>query len=449
MAAITPFIPRYITVHLGRPDTPADNVTVSFPEYIKNVASSEIYPTWPPEALKANILAQISFALNRIYTNWYRGRGYDFDITNSTSYDQSFVYGRSIPSNIDSLVNEIFNSYVRRPGSIEPLFTVYCDGREVYCDGLRQYDTVTLARQGYTAEQMLRYFYGNNIEIVSNAPVRDLEGNYPGIALRLGMFSPDIQLVQLWLNRVSDNYPAIPKIYPVNGLFAKSTQDAVTAFQRVFGLEPDGIVGKATWYRLEYIFSSVKRLGQLDSEGFNMAELPEEYRETLRPGDSGIDVRRFQYILAVIAQFYTGVRPIKMTGVYDDSTRDAVRDYQQMRGLQVDGIAGPQTYINMYYDYLGILEWGVTLDGGILPYPGEVLAKGSTGENVRTLQYMLSGIADIIDVVPGVTVDGVFGEKTEASVKTVQMLYGLEQDGFVGPITWDAIATLYRSLYEN
>lgn len=448
MSAVTPFIPEYITVHLGRPDVPADNVTVGFADYIKNVASSEIYPTWPYEALKANILAQISFALNRVYTEWYRGRGYDFDITNSTSFDQSFVYGRNIPENIDRLVNEIFNTYIKRPGSIEPLFTVYCDGRQVYCNGLQQFDTVYLARQGYTAEQMLRYFYGDNIEIVYNAPVRNLEGNYPGIPLKLGMFSSDIQLVQIWLNRIAANYPAIPKIYPVNGLFAKSTEDAVIAFQRIFGLVPDGIVGKATWYRLEYIFSSVKRLGQLDSEGFSFAELPDEYRETLKLGDSGIDVRRFQYILAVIGQYFMAVRPIRVTGVYDYETESAVRDYQSFRELKVDGIAGPQTYMSMYYDYLGILETGFSLSGGVLPYPGEVLAPGSTGPNVRTLQNLLSGIAKKIEIVPDVTADGVFGPKTEASVKVVQKLYGLEQDGFVGPITWDAIASLYASLYN-
>ena len=166
---VLPVIPEYITVHLGEPDESAQNVTVSFPDYIKNVASSEIYPTWPESALRANILAQISFALNRVYTEYYRSRGYDFDITNSTAFDQSFVYGRDIFENISQIVDEIFNDYLVREGNIEPLFAVYCNGTTVTCDGLSQWGSVELANQGLVPYDILRNYYGDDIQIISNA----------------------------------------------------------------------------------------------------------------------------------------------------------------------------------------------------------------------------------------------------------------------------------------
>ena len=203
-----PVIPAAITVHLGRPDQPAENVTVSFPEYIKNVASSEIYPTWPESAIIANIYAQISYALNRIYTEWYPSQGYDFDITNTTAFDQSFVNGRNVFENISMIVDEIFNRYVRRRGNIEPLFTAYCSGRGTDCEGLKQWDTVTLAEQGYTPTQILQRYYGDDIEIVTNAPVRVLIPSYPGIPLRMGDAGPSVQQIQLRLNRIARNYPS-------------------------------------------------------------------------------------------------------------------------------------------------------------------------------------------------------------------------------------------------
>ena len=205
-------IPSQITVHLGAAaDQSAPNVTVSFPDYIKNVASSEIYPTWPENALRANIYAQISFALNRIYTEYYHSRGYDFDITNSTAADQSFVYGRNIFENISQIVDEIFNSYVVRQGSIEPLFTQYCNGTTVSCGGLSQWGSVALAQQGLTPYQILQRYFGDDINIVRNVPVSGLRPSAPTAPLALGSGGNDVTNVQIRLNRISKNYPAIPK----------------------------------------------------------------------------------------------------------------------------------------------------------------------------------------------------------------------------------------------
>ncbi len=181
-----PYIPETITVHLGLPDQPAENVTVNFSDYIKNVASSEIYPTWPESAIRANIYAQISYALNRVYTEWYRSKGYDFDITNTTQYDQYFVKDREVFKNISRIVDEIFNNYVVREGSVSPLFTAYCNGTTSRCDGLSQWGTVTLAEQGYTPLEILQFYYGDDIAIIENAPIRPNVESYPGFPLKLG-----------------------------------------------------------------------------------------------------------------------------------------------------------------------------------------------------------------------------------------------------------------------
>ena len=212
--AFEPIIPEEIVIHLGSPDSDAMNVTESFASYIKNVASSEIYPTWPEEALRANILAQISVALNRFYTGFYRNRGYNFDITNSPAYDQTYVYQREIYSNISQLVDEIFNSYIRRDGNIEPLFAEFCDGVEVSCNGLEQWGSVRLAEEGLDYFSILQRYYGNDISIVENVPVGDTPALAPSVTLGAGDSGFEVELIQRRLNRISANFPGIPKIYP-------------------------------------------------------------------------------------------------------------------------------------------------------------------------------------------------------------------------------------------
>ena len=194
------YIPENIVVHLGAPDdSSAQNVTVPFVDYIKNTASSEIYPTWPESALRANIYAQISFALNRIYTEYYRSRGYNFDITNSTAFDQSFVYGRDVFENVGQIVDDVFDEYIRRQGNIEPLFAQYCDGVRVTCDGLSQWGSVSLAESGYTPYEILTNYYGNNIDIVRDTPIRPFDESYPSIPLELGSSGNEVRTLQLRL----------------------------------------------------------------------------------------------------------------------------------------------------------------------------------------------------------------------------------------------------------
>ena len=442
----TPFIPRTLVVHLGTPSSNAENVYVDFPDYIKNVASSEIYPTWPEAAIRANIYAQISYALNRYYTEWYRSQGYDFDITNSTQFDQSFVPGREIYDTISDVVDEIFNSYVVRRGSIEPYFTQYCNGTTSTCDGLSQWGTVPLAEQGLGPYDILTRFYGDDIDIVTDAPVRNGQPSYPGRPLRLGDAGNDVQQIQIRLNRISTNYPNIPKIHPTDGRFGVDTEEAVRAFQRTFRLTQDGIVGPATWYRITYLFNAVKRLSELDSEGIRIDELPRAFEQLLSPGDTGDNVRVLQYYLAVVAAYYDTIPEIEVNGVFDRPTETAVRAFQQQFGLTVDGLVGRQTWQAMEDAYESIRTSTELIDGGVILFPGRVLQAGFQGEDVATIQEYLSYIATVYPTIPAPSVTGVYGLETVQAVEAFQREFGLEPNGVVGVTTWDAIASLYSDL---
>jgi peptidoglycan hydrolase-like protein with peptidoglycan-binding domain len=448
-----PYIPETITVHLGAPnDESARNVTVPFIEYIQNVASSEIYPTWPEEALRANIYAQISFALNRIYTEYYRSRGYPFDITNSTAFDQSFVYERDIFDNIQNIVGDIFNTYIRRIGNIEPLYAQYCDGVRVNCPGgLSQWGSVSLAEQGLTPFEILTRYYGDDIELVTNVPVGPLSESVPPYALRLGSSGDDVRVLQIRLNRISDNYPSIPKIIATDGIFANDTQAAVLRFQEIFQLTPDGVVGNNTWYAIERIYAGVKRLNELTSEGIDLSEVTQQYPGVLARGSVGVGVLNLQFFLNYIQPYYGNTPTVALDGIFGADTEEAVRSFQRILGLTVDGQVGEETWYALYRAYRGIVQQIPVryTDGNIIPFPGVLLRIGSESEDVRVLQEYLSYIATKIDEVPSVNVTGYFGEQTQAAVQAVQRLYGLDANGIVGVITWNAITSLYNDLYQG
>ena len=451
--AETPIIPETITVHLGRPDdASAPNITVPFPEYIKNVASSEIYPTWPENAIRANIYAQTSYALNRIYTEWYRSRGYNFDITNSTQFDQAFVRGREIFENISQIVDEQFNDYVVRPGSVEPLFTQYCNGTTSKCAGLSQWGTVPLAEQGLSPYEILQQFYGQDINFVEDAPIAPNIPSYPDTPLRLGTISNQVRDIQVRLNRISTNYPAIPKIYPVNGVFDIGTEEAVRAFQKLFQLTQDGVVGKATWYRIQYLYTSVKKLAELDSEGLSLAEVSKQFPNLLREGDRGVGVRVLQYFLAVLSQFYPTIPEPAIDDIFGPQTAQSVRAFQLWAGLPVDGIVGKQTWDALYDAYLEILAAVPNALGqnGLPLFPGTPLIRGSTGQNVTLMQEYLNYIAGTYGEIPSFPVTGYFGDQTAAAVVAFQQLFGIEPaDGVIGAITWAAIASVYSDLEKG
>ena len=353
MPTVVPFIPQNITVHLGPPSANAQNVTVSFADYVKNVASSEIYPTWDESALRANILAIVSFALNRVYTEFYRSRGYDFDITSSTAYDQYFVNGRSYFDNVSRLVDELFNDYLRRPAFVEPLAAKFCNGTTVTCEGLSQWGSQNLAQQGYNSQQILRSYYGN-VETVQNAPIRGNRSSYPGTPLRRGSTGPNVVIVQTSINRIAQNYPAIPKITNVDGIYGSRTEASVRAFQEIFGLTPDGIVGPATWYALVRLYTAVTRLSELRSLGQQFYTINWSPPSALQVGSTGEKVRLLQYMLSTLSNFIPEIPPVAIDGIFGNATRAAVLAAQRLFRLPETGVVDSTTWDEIYDQYTGI-----------------------------------------------------------------------------------------------
>ena len=372
MPTVIPYIPQQITVHLGPPSSNAANVTVPFADYVKNVASSEIYPTWEESALRANILAIVSFALNRVYTEFYRSRGYDFDITNSTAYDQYFVNGRSYFENVAQIVDDLFNDYLRRPGFVEPLAAKFCNGTTVTCEGLSQWGSQNLARQGYNSTQILRSYYGD-VEIVPNAPIRGYTSSYPGSPLRRGSTGPNVVVIQVELNRISQNYPAIPKIPNVDGIFGSRTEASVRKFQEVFGLAADGIVGKETWYELVRIYTAVTRLSELRSQGQQYYSIAWNLNPGIYPGETGNKVRHLQYMLSMLSEFIPQIPPVTTDGIYGPKTADAVRAAQRWFKLPVTGNVDEETWDAIYDQFSGVENYALRNQ--------EVFPTGQTGRS--------------------------------------------------------------------
>ena len=378
MPPVIPYIPERITVHLGPPSASAANVTVNFTDYVKNVASSEIYPTWDESALRANILAIVSFALNRVYTEFYRSRGYDFDITNSTAYDQFFVNGRSYFTNIERLVDELFNDYLRRPGFVEPLAAKFCNGTTVTCQGLSQWGSQNLAQQGYSSTQILRSYYGD-IEIVNNAPVQGITTSYPGTALRRGTSGPSVVTVQVMLNRISQSYPAIPKIPSVDGIFGVRTENAVRKFQQIFNLTVDGIVGRSTWYSMVRLYVAVTRLAELRSQGQRFYANSWAH-DPINQGDTGIRVVHLQYMLSVLSEYIPEIPNLTIDGIYGSETRNAVLAAQRRFELPQTGDVDFATWDEIYDQFSGI-ETTTFRDLSDFPYTSAIA--GQTAPRAR------------------------------------------------------------------
>ena len=437
------YIPETITVHLGTPASNAPNVTVPFTEYIKNVASSEIYPTWPEESLKANIAAIVSLTLNRFFTEWYRSQGYDFDITSTTSYDQSFVPGRNIFENISRLVDENFNTYVTREGYINPLFTTFCDGRTVSCNGLSQWGTVSLAENGNNALQILRYYYGDDINLTTTDDISSAEISYPGTPLKLGDSGEDVLTIQQQLMRIRQNYPAIPLIPTIDGVFGSATDSAVRTFQEIFDLAVDGIVGKATWYRISFIYSSVAKLAETVGEGISDIFSDNIPDITISLGDTGNYVLLLQSLIDYISIFYPSVPAVTKDGIFGSATEDAVKQFQRTFGLTENGVVTPLIWNALYQVYINIIN-SITPSLPNQGFPGTDLKRGDTGENVRLMQTYLNVISRRYPSIPPVTTDGVFGGDTEQAVLAFQRAVRLNPTGVIDVSTWQRIVELYN-----
>lgn len=439
-------VPTQITVHLGAPDEEAENVTVPYIEYIRNVASSELYPTWPENALRANIHAITSVAMNRIITEWYRSRGYNFDITNTTQYDQAYVQNRGTFDSISNIVNEIFSQYIVREGQYLPMFAQFCDGRVSQCEGLFQWGTVDLANQGYTPLEILRYYYGDDVNIVTDAPVGGVEPTYPGEPLRLGDSSLDVLRMQFFLNRIRVNYPAIPEIFPLDGYYGENTEAAVRAFQRIFNLPETGVIDRATWYRITYIYSAVTKLSELASEGLLLSQVMEISSGVYLEGDVRPGVEIIQYGLDVLSAYYETIPEIPITAIFDSQTRDAVIAFQKAMGLPATGNVTPETYQILYDNVFGILDT-LPPQAVYLPYlrwTGLVYGLGHESPVVYLIQEMLSYISLAVPTIPTIEPNGIYDEATREAVIAFQSMEGIEPTGSVDEKTWYRIEEVYR-----
>ena len=439
-------IPKNITVHLGRPAASARNVTVSFRSYIANVASSEVYPTWPEQALRANIHCQISLALNRIYTEWYPSKGYSFNITNSTSYDQYYVHGRTVFDVMVRLTDDIFNTYIRKTGTVNPYYAEYCDGKSVTCPGLKQWGTVTLANQGRSALSILKYYYGSNIEIIRTNNIQSIPQSYPGSPLRQGSTGAAVFTLQRQLNRITKDYPFLG-LLTVDGIFGRKMTETVKKFQKQFNLTADGVVGRSTWYKISYIYVSVKDLAELTSEGETFSgTLPDSSwnfgSSVLKQGSTGSEVEQVQFWLSTLAQYESSIPSVTVDGVYGSGTAAAVRAFQRLYGLTVDGIVGLTTWTELYDQFRSIQSDNGTPNA----YPGTALRQGSSGQNVRLVQFWLKIARTVYSSLNNVTVDGIFGSSTAAAVRRFQTYFGLTSDGVVGRTTWNKLYEVYNDI---
>ena len=437
-------IPKNITVHLGKPAASARNVTVSFRDYIANVASSEVYPTWPEQALRANIHCQISLALNRIYTEWYPSKGYTFNITNSTSYDQYYVHGRTVFDVMVKITDDIFNTYLRKRGTVNPYYSEYCDGKSVTCPGLKQWGTVTLANQGRTALQILRYYYGSDIEIVRTNNIQSIPQSYPGSPIRQGDSGTAVFTLQRQLNRITKDYPFLGKL-TVDGVFGAKMTATVKAFQKQFNLTADGVVGRQTWYKISYIYVSVKDLAELTSEGEVSSGTLSDGTwggTVLRTGSTGSAVEQLQFWLNTLAQYESSIPSLTVDGVYGTGTANAVRAFQRKYGLTVDGVVGRATWTEVYDQFRSIQSDNGTPNA----YPGTALREGASGQNVRLVQFWLKIARTVYPSLSNVTVDGRFGSATAAAVRRFQRYFGLTADGVVGRTTWQKLYEVYNDI---
>ena len=446
MAIRLPIIPEEIIVHLGAPDEAARNITVPFDEYIKNVASGEIYPNWPLDAIKANVLAQISFALNRVYNEWYPSKGYDFDITNSPSYDQNFVENRQFFETISQVVDEFFNDYLVKDEQVQPFFAMYCDGRVTTCNGLSQWGTVTLANQGKSPLEILRNYYGN-VRIIFNAPSEENVRSYPGFPVEVGTAGDFVRTLNIQLNRIGQNYPAIPVILNDSPYFTVETENAVRKFQEIFNLPVTGIVDKSTWYRIKYLYNAVKKISDLYSEGISIDEATLLFNRVLQLGDTGQYIRTLNYLINVISYFDSSIPFLDLDeDVFTDETKQVVMAFQSKYGLPPTGIVNALTWANLREAYAQTVrnvpsEYFTVLNEF---YPGRFLSRGMTGDDIINLQRFLYIICQKNKNIPGVVVNGNFDRLTEQSVKAIQRRYNLEETGIVSPVVWYRIVELSK-----
>ncbi len=443
-----PDIPAYITVHLGAPDEEAENVTVSFPDYIKSVASTTIDPNIPEQALYAVIYAQISRALYRIIDRSYRKQGYGFDITNDPVLDLDYVYSAGVYGNINEIVDNIFNEYISREYDVDPINAEICyEG--IRCRGLSVEGSIEMAENGSGYEEILRYYYGRDIIIIRNATVSGLQnGIFFDYPMFQGQSGADISSLQIALNRISANYTTIPYIENTNGIYGGETSDAVREFQRIFDLNVTGRVEKDTYYKLLYVLDSLYRLNYLVYQGQQLEDIPAELRSELRYGSVGNLVKLLQYYLLFVSTFDGRVPPLDIIGVFGEKTYQSVTAFQRIFGFEPDGVVTQEVWnvlLDVYDGLYSSLPPSAFSETAV-PYQGNILVLGSVGTEVRYLQSYLNKVAEIYPELPNLTVNGEFDDQTEDAVKAFQRLFGIKETGVVTSTTWNTLSQIYNAI---
>lgn len=342
------------------------------------------------------------------------------------------------------LTDDIFNTYLRKTGTVNPYYSEYCDGKSVTCPGLKQWGTVTLAKQGKTPLQILKYYYGSDIEIVRTNNIQAIPQSYPGSPLRQGDSGTAVFTLQRQLNRIAKDYPFFGKL-TVDGVFGPRMVSTVKTFQRQFNLTADGVVGRQTWYKISYIYVSVKDLAELTSEGETSSGTLSDGSwggTALRTGSTGSAVEQVQFWLNTLAQYESAIPSLAVDGRYGVATASAVRAFQRRYGLTVDGVVGRETWNAIYNEFRSIQSDNGTPNA----YPGTALREGASGQNVRLVQFWLKIAHTVYSRLNDLTVDGTFGAATTAAVKRFQTYFGLTSDGVVGRTTWNKLYEVYNDI---
>ncbi len=438
-------IPEFITVHIGDLNKCDEIITIPFIDYIKNVACSSIYPTWRDEAIRANVYSIVSFALNRVYSQWYRSKGYGFEITSSENRDQMYVKGRNLFRNICNIVDECFDNYINIEGYNQPILAK-CVNENESKNTLSRWGSFDLAEKGFSASDILKKYYGEEINIREAQNIEGVLKKYEGTELSKGSSGYDVKIIQKELNEISKKYKGINIILDEDGIFGDNTEKAVKNFQSIFGLKVDGIVGKVTWNRISLIYSLIKKV-------FGYAEDIEEEQQGFRElkiGSKGNDVLNIQKSINYIFSEYKDLPKLKEDGYYGNETKKAVELFQQLFGLVVDGVVGKNTldrieYVKKNLRFLkSFLKLQLdnnksnnSMDENKRNY-GKLedilipLKKSDIGENVKILQRELNKLSNYYGFIEKISEDGVFGNKTESSLINFQKKFSLRVDGVFG-----------------
>jgi len=453
-------IPSNIRVHLGRREVPSQIVSVPFIDYIKNVTSHEIFDSWPEQTIIANVYCIVSLTLNRIFTEFYRKQGFNFDITSTTHLDQMYVHGGIIGARISAVVDRIFNNYLAVIGHQEPFLALYNDGDRVNLPGrLSQWGSFFDGRAGMNAWQIIRKYYSQNLELRVCDNFDGVLESFPGRTLRQGDSGEAVRTMQLYLNAVLGFYSNVI-INPVNGIFGASTRNSVIVAQQAWGLPPTGEIDRRTWYEISRRFAIRRAIWEMHSQGIRIGIGTTPPTQIVRlgdpvnPGNTAISslIVKLQFLLDFISMYYPEIPFVPQTGRFDQFTNTAVRAFQSLFRLSVDGIVGPITWRTLYNVYWGIMENAPAPPPpqppptGVPPFPGN-LSVGSTGANVRLLQEAINRIAPNH---PGrlwiLTADGIFGNMTRDAIFAFQSIFGLSITGVVDRATWDR---LMREVFGN